>query len=252
MSFILEALKKSENARQRQIGPSRTELPRRRTQSERPWWAFLVAGLLLVNVGILTLVLTRKKSDIEPVTSAAAAVNNAPAALPVDSPVSLQARIPLEQDEPQLPSRGRAGGSLAEEASLPNELDGDGSLQDIGQAMLQAPPVAEQPAVRPIQAPAVTPLASAPPLPAAAPARNASPAEVLPTVDELAASGRTFPPMRLDIHVYGDTPAERFVFVNMRKYGEGQALQEGPQIERITVEGVILNQQGLRFILPRQ
>ncbi len=45
---------------------------------------------------------------------------------------------------------------------------------------------------------------------------------------------------------------ERFVFVNMRKYLEGETLKEGPSVERITAEGVILNQRGLRFLLPRQ
>jgi hypothetical protein len=38
----------------------------------------------------------------------------------------------------------------------------------------------------------------------------------------------------------------------MRKYTEGQALKEGPTLERITPDGAILNQQGLRFLLPRQ
>jgi hypothetical protein len=39
--------------------------------------------------------------------------------------------------------------------------------------------------------------------------------------------------------------------VNMHKYVEGQSLSEGPTVERITPEGVILNRQGLRFLLPR-
>jgi general secretion pathway protein B len=106
--------------------------------------------------------------------------------------------------------------------------------------------------VRPVQAPAVAPLASTSPGPASAGRNSASQDEVLPTIGELQASGRSFPPMRLDIHSFADKPGERFVFVNMRKYGEGQTLQEGPAIERITSEGVILNQQGLRFLLPRQ
>ena len=47
-------------------------------------------------------------------------------------------------------------------------------------------------------------------------------------------------------------PAERFVFVNMRKYHEGDTLSEGPTIERITPDGTVLNHQGQRFVLPRQ
>jgi hypothetical protein len=40
--------------------------------------------------------------------------------------------------------------------------------------------------------------------------------------------------------------------VNMRKYAEGQALKEGPTVERITAAGAVLNHRGLRFLLPRQ
>jgi general secretion pathway protein B len=75
---------------------------------------------------------------------------------------------------------------------------------------------------------------------------------VLPSSMDLAAAGTTLPEMHLDIHVFSAKPAERFVFVNMRKYTEGQALKEGPTVERITPDGAILNQQGLRFLLPRQ
>jgi hypothetical protein len=38
----------------------------------------------------------------------------------------------------------------------------------------------------------------------------------------------------------------------MRKYQEGETTKEGPSVERITPDGVILNQRGLRFLLPRQ
>ena len=76
--------------------------------------------------------------------------------------------------------------------------------------------------------------------------------EILPTRSDLVASGTALPELHLDIHVHSNNAAERFVFVNMRKYVEGQSLSEGPTVERITGEGVVLNQRGLRFLLPRQ
>ena len=46
MSFILDALKKSENERQRQVGPSLADVRVvRRGSSERPWWVIAVAAL---------------------------------------------------------------------------------------------------------------------------------------------------------------------------------------------------------------
>jgi general secretion pathway protein B len=74
----------------------------------------------------------------------------------------------------------------------------------------------------------------------------------LPTLDDLTANGTNLPEMHLDIHVNAQNASERFVFVNMRKYLEGETLKEGPSVERIVNEGVILNQRGLRFLLPRQ
>ena len=58
--------------------------------------------------------------------------------------------------------------------------------------------------------------------------------------------------MHIDLHVYSANPQERFVFVNKRKYREGETLQEGPHVETITRDGVVLSQHGRRFILPRQ
>ena len=60
------------------------------------------------------------------------------------------------------------------------------------------------------------------------------------------------PDLHLDIHVYADQPGERFVFVNMNKYGEGSQLAEGPQVKEIRPDGVLLEHQGMTFLLPRE
>jgi general secretion pathway protein B len=57
--------------------------------------------------------------------------------------------------------------------------------------------------------------------------------------------------MHLDIHVFSTVAADRFVFINMRKYAEGEVTQEGPRIERIARDGVVMDHQGQRFFLPR-
>ncbi len=77
--------------------------------------------------------------------------------------------------------------------------------------------------------------------------------EVLPTINEINLTGaQALPELHLDVHVYATKPADRFVYINMRKYKEGNTLQEGPVLEKIRRDGVVLNYQGLRFILPRQ
>ena len=58
-------------------------------------------------------------------------------------------------------------------------------------------------------------------------------------------------PLRLDMHVFSAQPSASFVFINMSKYREGDTLKEGPRVEGITVDGVILSHQGQRFVLGR-
>lgn len=256
MSFILDALKKSENERQRTIGPSLADAPMRRHQADRPWWAIAVAALLIVNLGVLLLVLTRKDDKPAPATAApsiptAAAATAAPMARTQPPPPA--ARAQPTQAAPVVTDPSVR--SLAEEA--------DGTYDDpylaSGSEALDAPShpglaaAANVPSgpsiVRPIEAPAVAPL----PAGAATAARSATQggSESVPTMNALAATGVSLPDLHLDIHVYSTKPAERFIFVNMRKYHEGDTLTEGPTIERITPEGAVVNQQGQRFLLPR-
>jgi general secretion pathway protein B len=82
---------------------------------------------------------------------------------------------------------------------------------------------------------------------------NPSDSEVLPSINEInVADQPALANLHLDVHVYATQPSERFVYINMRKYREGATLAEGPVVERIRRDGVVLNYQGLRFVLPRQ
>ena len=60
------------------------------------------------------------------------------------------------------------------------------------------------------------------------------------------------PDLHIDIHVYSENAAERFVFINMKKYDEGSFLDEGPLITAITEEGVVLEQNGISFLLSNK
>lgn len=246
MSFILDALKKSENERQRQVGPSLADVQVSQRRNSKPWWVVAVGALLVLNLGVLLVVLMRDGD----------AKSSAPQAAPANAPATVQARpgtqMPLPASASRMPrgnppvdvSTNPAVHSLADEAGSyePGVApEADPHLSSAGNVP-EGPPM-----VRPIEAPAVAPAAVR-----AAQTQLQQDQEVLPTPMTLAASGTVLPDMHLDIHVYAVKPADRFVFVNMRKYTEGQALKEGPTLERITPEGAVLNHQGLRFLLPRQ
>jgi general secretion pathway protein B len=250
MSFILDALKKSENERQRQVGPSLADVQVSQRRTNKPWWAVAVGALLVLNLGVLLVVLMRDgdaKSSSPPAAPADAAANTAATG---DARAGNQ--VPLPASASRMP-RGTPSLAASTDPAVHSLADEAGSVEPSAEASADPQLAAAgnvpdgPPMVRPIQAPAVAP-ATIPAQGAAQPAQD----EVLPTQADLAASGTVLPDLHLDIHVYSAKPAERFVFVNMRKYTEGQALKEGPTLERITTDGAILNHHGLRFLLPRQ
>ncbi len=220
MSFILDALKKSELERQRQTVPGLMDtrlVTRRRTL---PRWGIALGVLLAINLLVLTYVLMRKS------TAAPQASRSA------------QSSSPVTSDEP-----------------VPAAAPAPEHFSPLDAAPVYAPeiPVAaaqEKPAV--VDKPLVRPTRRADPL-LSDEDTQADNQEVLPSISELSLSGaQALPDLHLDVHVYATRATDRFVYINMRKYREGSVLQEGPTVEHIRRDGVVLNYQGLRFILPRQ
>ena len=68
----------------------------------------------------------------------------------------------------------------------------------------------------------------------------------------LAAEGVAVPPLRLELHAFSAQPRDRFVFINGRKYQEGDRLVEGPQVVAIEPTGAVLTHAGRRFILVQE
>jgi general secretion pathway protein B len=251
MSFILDALKKSETERQRQSVPGLMDTRVANRRNRLPIWAVLLGVLLVINVIVLAVVLMRS--------------NSAPRTAGGPAPGTPAAARPAPGDT------AAAGGPAPATAGADHFSPMDPNPAN----PVYAPeiPVAAAPAQTPVDNAAPM----TPPRPAAVPrlvddlkvpplrsARRADPVltdedakadsdEVLPTINELSLSGsQSLPELHLDVHVYGSKPSERFVFINMRKYHEGTTLQEGPTVEHIRRDGVILNFHGLRFLLPRQ
>lgn len=245
MSFILDALKKSESERQRQAVPGLMDSRIANGRSRFPIWVVLLGALLIANVIVLAVVLMRSNSApryaagstiARPLPSEPAA----PAAAQADhfSPMDSTAANPVYAPEIPVTTAPAA-------AAATPQADGTAA---------PAPP-------RPAVVPRLADELKAPPLRSV---RRSDPVltdedakadndEILPTINELNLSGsQTLPELHLDVHVYGNKPSDRFVFINMRKYHEGTTLQEGPTVEHIRRDGVILNYHGLRFLLPRQ
>ena len=233
MSFILDALKKSETDRQRQSAPALFEVkvaaPRRRF----PLWAIGLAALLGVNVVVLAWVLMRQPAGQAPAN--AAATGQTPSNLPPNVVYVPAVMIPQ-------PANGQA---MAPAAVAPPEA---GVF-----APSVAPPLAEDPMLSSGEVP-VPPDYDANDYAPAVSREEANTAAqrragFLPTRDDVLAKGTQLPDLKLDLHVYAQNPAERFVFINMRKLREGESLREGVRVDAVTPQGADLSYRGTRFTL---
>jgi general secretion pathway protein B len=269
MSFILDALKKSELERQRQSGPGLLEIPVATRRRRVPVWAWALAGLLFVNVAVLLFLLLRGGAEGQAHTATnggaqpthagqrgsalpGAAAQGAAAAdhfSPMDSQPVYAPEIPVPEE-----GAGSAIAAVAPSRAAPMQAAPMQSATNLNSATTRAAPLehtarsADAAGGRADAGRAAGGLAD--------PVLNDDPPdedELLPSIAELNLSGsQALPEIHLDVHVYASRPADRFVYINMRKYREGAVLQEGPTLERIRRNGVVLNYHGLRFLVPRQ
>ncbi len=235
MSFILDALKKSEAERQRQNVPGLLGLGTATPRQRFPTWGIWLGLLLGVNLLVLMGVLIRawipdapRAAQSKPAQTTTAALVTPPgaaaAAPSAAAPADAGSFSPMDGGPvyaPEIP--------VSQPATVPQYADGADETPQPAPAQKPDPRLAK---------------ALYPP---------AAPDEILPTLNEINLSGNhSIAELHMDIHVYAAKPSERFVFFNNRKYREGETLQEGPSVERITRDGVVLRYEGLRFSVPRQ
>jgi len=238
MSFILDALRKSEHERQRQTGPALVETPVATPKPKSNVWATAAIALLVVNLVAIGLLLLYKSRD-EPTVSTAddtkqpARVDAAPPTVAPAAQVAVTQTLPQPVAPPPVappPMLRPAEEALAAPGTrnpLEGEISSGAPSMDYEAAARAAEPPPGPPAVVPTQ-------------------RTSN----LPTADEFAARAG-LPEMRLELHVYSTNPQQRFVFINGRKYQQGDSTQEGATVDEVTPDGVILNARGNRFLLPR-
>jgi general secretion pathway protein B len=220
VSFILDALRKSEHERQRSTVPGLSHVPYATPARALPRWALAVMTLLAASLVALTAAWWLSS---RPAPVMGATPPPPPAARPVELPPPTAPAVPPASLAAHVPSR-----ALADAANAP----------------------ATDPA--PAAAAGTTPAPSAP---AAEPERAAAPPArepTLPSAAALLAEGISVPTLRLELHAYSDRPSDRFVFINGRKYVEGERLAEGPELVSIDPTGVVLSLQGQRFLLTPQ
>jgi general secretion pathway protein B len=227
MSYILDALTKAAQQRERQVPVVQRLLSA--APAPRAAWARVPRRLpaaFAVGVGLLAVALvwwlrsTPSPAPPEPAPTLSASAPRAPS-LETARPVKVG---PLPK--PEIPA----------EKPAPVERG----------ASALAPPATAKPQPAPMPAPpARSPAAVVQPAPGpssatVAPATPAAPAP--PTPAERAG-------LKLEALIYSDVPAQRMVFINGRRYAEGDTVDGRLRVEEIQEDGVALSDQGRRFTI---
>lgn len=149
------------------------------------------------------------------------------------SPSAPPAPVALEE-----PASSRGVAPPTRPVALPAR---DAPEPDPTPAIVLAPPSASTPRVKQVPSPAGRESA-----PEETPVYSINPWQRGSAAIQQLAAG-----LSLDVHVYAQQPEQRFVLINMRRYREGERLEAGAVLERITPEGVVLSYQGEQFRYDR-
>ena len=255
MSYILDALKKSEQQRQAvQPGSVADRLlvnpPEARPKAKNRWIA-LILGNLLAIAGLFWY-LGQNKPPVParppvnaqaiptappaPAVSAADSVPPAPAiqADQVQSANSPSIAEMMETEQPPAPAKPapRQAKPAIEKKPAVMAKKRQTSSSDEHYAYTRAKSYSEEPV------PDEPPPESAPPREAWTPPANAAPEPAKPK-------------LAINVLGYTENPQDRFVIINMNKYKVGQRLNGGLQIKAIHPDHIVLQQGNVSFKMER-
>jgi general secretion pathway protein B len=220
MSYILEALRRSQAERERGQIPGLNAQPSALaalpTQRDAPPWRWLLpAGL--TGLALVALAAWFWRAPAAPASPPPAAVV---AATPAPAVAASPAPLPVVVSAPPSPS--------------------------------PSPVTAPTPAPAPAPAPATTPTAAATPAPAAAALPSAAtPApRAVRLADLNAEQRRELPPLNMGGSVWSESSLSRFVIVNGQVMREGDTVAPGVTVDRIGPKAVWLRWRELRLEVP--
>ncbi len=276
MSYILDALKKAERERHWAKVPTLGTVHARSADRGRRAWPWIGASVALLGAAasIWFLRAAVTPSVERSAHSTAVATRSAP---PVEHPAPVNPAVALARPAEPTTSPGPASEQRGAQPEPTAKASAPTPAHRTPSPVLQSEaPKAEPRKPEPARTSAVpaspggledrvvpTPAGSAP-LTAAVPAGPTAPATgstkpappgagpSLPTVKDMAPADReAMPKLTLQFLVYSDIPAERLVFINDKKYLEGQSIDGKVLVEAIRPNGALLSYQGKRFMLSQ-
>ncbi len=247
MSYILDALKKSQHARQLGKVPTidTSQLDTEPRHGAPTRWIYSAVVLALVAIIVAAYGIVDKRTRVPSATT----YDPSPASPATPSPRHA-GKPPAVSHTPRMPVMA---------ASAPAASYAIAADMDIDTSNLEAGPVpfelfgAEAPASSPAPSPTqysemASGIAMEHEETSSVPIAEVDTA--VPLLRQLSPEFRqTVPPLSLDVHVFREDPARRFVLINETLYREGEHTIEGPVVEEIAPDGVVLSYEGQLFRL---
>jgi general secretion pathway protein B len=223
MSYILEALKKSDKERQRDEIPDlqadHSLPPSRREERKPPVWRSLKAVTLGV-AGVAALLWLLFSGD-----SPAPVAENEKG----NTPVAASREIPSKK-APEIPVKSAPVAAIVKEKPVKKELK-----------VLVQPEKPSSAPVAVVKKKPVSPLTPAPArkiIPTSPPVTEAS---LPPLMDDLPVAIRAgIPDLTFAGHVYSEVPEQRLIIINNRIVREGDLISSGLSLQQIDSDGVVL------------
>jgi hypothetical protein len=252
MSYIYEALKRAEDENARGVvAPRIVRRPAFFAASPR-WWLWALIGVLGVNAAVLvTLVLVRgsRPPDLTMATTGTVvstppdAPHETPLAPTVVAPAPPPARFVAPPPAPPSTRPTPPASRVAERAAAPVKPS---------VPRVDPPPRAATPSTvarETSDSRGEPPRTAVPAAPLSPVAPVVAPPPPTPASDRAAPPAVETPKLQVQVVVYSDVPAQRMVFIDGRRYAEGDKVDAETVIERITPEGAIVTRRGQRHTL---
>jgi general secretion pathway protein B len=217
VSYILDALRKSDLQRQHGAAPTLQTTPLRSSASGRPAaWIYGVLGITLIAAGI-AIGWWRPWQTRQPA--------------PVADPSATQ---PFAAEPPQIP----APQPVPAKSVLTPETPAPASANTQPRTASPSATASARAAVRSVEVP---------PANAVRPATAVPESKVLAISELPPAIQQEIPPLSISVHAYSSNPPDRIVGINNQILREGGNVPPGLTLDEITPDGIVFSYKGYRF-----
>jgi general secretion pathway protein B len=246
MSYILDALKKSEKERQRGTTPDllTVQEPVLREKKKRPVWTYIIIAVLVLGTGLAAyrLIPWQSKNERSSPNTVAVQTSGPKTAEPMqpEVPHTITPQAGIKNQEVPPPINTIREKSLKTPIALTKKEE-----KQVVQKVVQ-PVQTSQPVLTP-EIPANVP---SPVTPDIKPVQNEPapvPGKIYHSGDMPASVRQNLPAVNMSIFMYSEDPASRMVRINGQTLREGQYISEGLKVEEIKPDGVILNYKNYRL-----